>query len=62
MSQDKIKYNQEYNKAHYYRPTIYLPLEYKDKLKQLAEKRTGGNISQLVTRAIDDYFEKYEEK
>lgn len=58
MANNRIKYNQEYNKEHYYRPSVYLPLEYKDKLKKAAEKYTGGNLSQLITMAIDDFFEK----
>ena len=60
MAFDQTKYSQNYNKEHYYRPSIYLPMEYKNRLKELAKKRTAGNISQLVTQAIDEYFEKYD--
>ena len=61
MAYEKIKYNQAYNKEHYYRPSIYLPLEYKERLKQVAMERTNGNVSQLVTNAIDEYLKKLNE-
>lgn len=60
MAFDQVKYIQDYNKEHYYRPTVYLPLEYKEKLKDAAIRRTDGNVSKLITQAIDEYFEKYE--
>ena len=58
MRPERSQYTKEYNKEHYYRPSVYLPLEYKDKLKKAAEKYTGGNLSQFITMAIDDFFEK----
>ena len=58
MAYEKSQYNREYNKEHYYKPSVYLPPEYKEKLKQAALKHTDGNVSQLVLRAIDEFFEK----
>lgn len=61
MAFDNTKYKQTYNKEHYYKPSVYLPLEYKEKLKAAAEKHTGGSVSQLITQAIDEFFEKNNE-
>lgn len=61
MSFDQTKYIQNYNKEHYYKPSVYLPPEYKEKLKKAAEKHTSGSVSQLITQAIDEFFEKYGE-
>ena len=59
MAYEKSKYNQEYNKDHYYKPAVYLPLEYKEKLKEAAMKHTSGSVSKLVTQAIDEFFENH---
>lgn len=57
MAFDWNAYNQQYSRDHYYRPSIYMPREYKDVLKQAAEAYTGGNVSQLVIAAIDEFLE-----
>ena len=57
MAFDWNAYNQQYSREHYYRPSIYMPREYKDMLRQAAEEYTGGNVSQLVITAIDEFLE-----
>lgn len=57
MAFDWNAYNQQYSRNHYYRPSIYMPREYKDVLKQAADVYTGGNVSQLVLMAIDNFLE-----
>lgn len=57
MAFDWNAYNQQYSREHYYRPSIYMPREYKDTLKQAANEFTGGNVSQLVIAAIDEFLE-----
>ena len=58
MASDNTKYKHAYNKEHYYKPSVYFPLEYKEKLKKAAEKHTSGSVSQLIIRAVDEFFEK----
>ena len=58
MAFDWNAYNQQYSRNHYYRPSIYMPREYKDVLKQAADVYTGGNVSQLVLMAIDNFLEE----
>lgn len=59
MAYEKVKYNQEYNKDHYYKPGVYMPLEYKDKLKKAAEEYTDGSVSKFIIQAIDEFFENH---
>ncbi len=57
MAFDWNAYNQQYSRDHYYRPSIYMPRDYKDVLKQAAEEYSDGNVSQLVMMAIDEFLE-----
>lgn len=59
MAYEKVKYNQEYNKEHYYKPGVYMPPEYKDRLKKAAEKYTDGSVSKFIIRAVDEFFENH---
>ena len=58
MAFDQNRYIDEYKKEHYYRLFVHLPKEYREKLKTAAGEQTGGNVTRLVTNAIDEYLEK----
>ena len=58
MPFDQNRYIDEYKKEHYYRLVVHLPKEYRDKIKTAANESTGGNVTKLVTEAIDAYLEK----
>ena len=60
MAFDQNRYIDEYKKEHYYRLVVHLPKEYREKLKTAASEQTGGNVTRLVTNAIDEYLEKKE--
>lgn len=60
MAFDQNRYIDEYKKEHYYRLVVHLPKEYREKLKTAAVKQTGGNVTRLVTNAIDEYLNKKE--
>lgn len=58
MPFDQNRYIDEYKKEHYYRLVVHLPKDYKEKIKAAANASTGGNVTRLVTNAIDAYLEK----
>lgn len=60
MPFDQNRYIDEYKKAHYDRLVVHLPKGYKEKLKDAANKHTGGNVTRLVTTALDEYLENRE--
>ena len=57
---DQYKYIQEYKNEKYYRPSILLPKDYKEKVKYFANLYAGGSVSRFVTDAIDEYIQKLE--
>ena len=58
MAFDQNRYIDQYKKDHYYRLVVHLPKEYREKIKAAANERTAGNVTRLVTNAIDEYLEK----
>lgn len=57
MAYEKIKYNNQYNKANYDKITILVPKGEKDEWKAFAQKK-GLSMTEMVRRAVADYFEK----
>ena len=57
MAFDQIKYSNAYNKENYDKVQIMVPKGEKESWKALAKKQ-GISMSEMIRRAVADYFEK----
>lgn len=53
---ERVKYTTEFIKTHYDRVEIRLPIGYKEKLKEVAEKK-GLSVNQYMKQVIDAELE-----
>lgn len=55
MAFDQSKYNANFQRENYYRPTVFIPIAKKTDVQQAAKER-GISISQLVIDALEKCY------
>lgn len=55
---DKVEYDKEYHKEHYYRMNIVMPKEKRARIEEAAA-RAGRSKNAFINDAIDDWINKF---